>query len=122
MFSEDPEKQVFKDDGSHFKFFVETSEGGISGSILAVMKNDRVAELRDFYIVEGAEDSGLRSQLLEKAIDYCRRQNMEAVKAVTFPDLSSFFQKKGFTCQKRFRDYIFSGEETVLMTKKLKRT
>lgn len=121
MISEGVDNHRFEEsENCRSKFFVETMKGGISGSILAVARSERVAELKDFYIIEGPEDSGLRSKLLEKAVNYCRSQNISVIKTVIFPDLRHYFQKKGFTPQKRVINYLSHGEEMIVMTKNLR--
>ncbi|MFB6265786.1 MAG: GNAT family N-acetyltransferase, partial [Candidatus Nanohaloarchaea archaeon] len=49
------------------KFFIKTGEDGVSGSISLVFWSGGVAELRDFYVVEGERDSGIGEELLDRA-------------------------------------------------------
>jgi N-acetylglutamate synthase-like GNAT family acetyltransferase len=93
------------------KFFVEFMQNGISGSISAVVNED-IAELKHFYVIEDASDSGLRSVLMERALNYCRSCNIKKVIAVTFPDLKKFFEGKGFNTME------FNGQ-IVLMVKRI---
>lgn len=98
------------------KFFVETGEDGIAGSISVVIQNSRVAEIQDFYIIEGPEDSGIRNKLLEKALDYCERRSIREVRAKIFPDLRKYFENRGFNAEKRLRDRFQRGEDILVVS------
>lgn len=119
--SSENDKGKFSDGFLHRKFFVEVRKGGFAGSISAVFRNGRIADLKDFYVIEGPENSGLRDRLLDKAVNYCRAHGVKKIRVKTFPDLKQFFKNKGFVTEKRLKDHFQAGEDTLVVSKLLQR-
>ncbi len=99
------------------KFFVETGEDGVSGSISIVLWEGGVAEIRDFYVVEGERDSGIGIKLLERVQEYCESRGVRKLHAKVITESKGFFEKNGFKEEGVLKDHFKEGEDLAVMAK-----
>ncbi len=92
---DDPEKFYIKKGGM---FFVLKNDEDLLGTI-AVINHGNHAELKRMYIKEKYQAHGFGAKLLEEAIRFCKKSNLNAIKLETnkkFLNAHKFYLKHGF--------------------------
>lgn len=92
---ENPEKYYIKSGGM---FFVLKVAGKVVGTI-AVINKGKVAELKRFYIDQDYQGQGFGSQLLDKAIQFCKDKGFTKLEFETDKRSSKahlMYKRRGF--------------------------
>jgi GNAT superfamily N-acetyltransferase len=84
------------------KFFVVEENGTIIGTV-GVEVSKKGVRIRRLFVIEGMRKSGIGSQLLAKALGFCKKKGYKKVETSTYSQMGAFefYKKAGFVKTKR---------------------
>ena len=102
------------------KFFVLKEKNNIIGYISVIIWESNLAELRDFVIEKKFRRKGYGKKLLNFALNWCEKNKIRKIIALTFPKYKGFLEKFNFKEEGFLKNHFKKGENLYFMSKQLK--
>ena len=104
-------KEIIED-----SFFVLKENDKVLGNISIIIVDDKLAELRDFVVKEEYRGKGYGKEIIKNVLDFCKKNNIRKVIAISFPEYLEFFKKFGFQQEGYLKDHFFDGEDMLFLS------
>lgn len=104
-------KRVIKEQ----KTFVLKENERVIGTATIVLWEGKLAEIKDLVIKKEKRNQGYGKKLLEHLIEWCKRNNVNKVIALSPQSARFFLEKNNFKLEGFLKDHFKKGENLILM-------